>query len=61
LIDAIAAGMVARERPLLAPLVAFVVPMHHLAYGLGILRGWWLVATGAWRSRLGAGPVETGR
>ncbi len=29
----------------------------HFAYGFGIVRGWWLVATGGWRGRLGLGEA----
>ncbi|HXU68703.1 MAG TPA: glycosyltransferase family 2 protein [Polyangia bacterium] len=46
----------------LAPLVAAVTAGYHFSYGYGVTKGWILVATGAWRRRLGATnpppPVE---
>jgi hypothetical protein len=47
-------------RPLLAPLLAFVVASHHVVYGYGICKGWLLVASRRWRHRLGQ-PARTGR
>jgi glycosyltransferase involved in cell wall biosynthesis len=59
IISAIAQTVRAR-RPLLAPLLAFVVASHHFVYGYGICKGWVLVASGGWRRRLGR-PARTGR
>jgi glycosyltransferase involved in cell wall biosynthesis len=42
----------------LAPLIAAVLASYHFSYGYGIVRGWWLVATGAWRERIGGGTKE---
>ena len=42
-----------RRRLALAPLIAFVLASYHFTYGFGIAKGWLLVATGAWRRRLG--------
>jgi glycosyltransferase involved in cell wall biosynthesis len=47
----------ARRRPSLAPLIASVFASYHFTYGFGVVRGWWLVASGGWRSRLGV-PAE---
>jgi hypothetical protein len=40
----------------LAPAIAAVTAGYHFSYGYGVTKGWALVATGAWRRRLGALP-----
>ena len=40
----------------LAPAIAAVTAGYHFTYGYGVAKGWALVATGAWRRRLGALP-----
>ncbi|HEY2746450.1 MAG TPA: glycosyltransferase family 2 protein [Polyangia bacterium] len=40
----------------LAPAIAAVTAGYHFSYGFGVAKGWALVATGAWRRRLGALP-----
>ncbi len=57
LVAAVAAAR-AEKQWALAPLVAAVLAGYHFSYGYGIVKGWSLVATGAWRSRLGGGPKE---
>jgi glycosyltransferase involved in cell wall biosynthesis len=47
------------RRPHYAPLLAAILASYHFAYGYGIAKGWLLVATGAWRSRLGGAPKES--
>jgi GT2 family glycosyltransferase len=45
----------------LAPLVAGVLWWWHLAYGFGVARGWWLVATGGWHRHLGVSASDCAR
>jgi len=57
LIASVAAARAERSLAL-APLVAAVLAAYHFSYGYGIVKGWLLVATGGWRSRLGGGSQE---
>jgi succinoglycan biosynthesis protein ExoA len=41
------------KRLALAAPIAFITASYHFTYGYGIAKGWLLVATGAWRDRLG--------
>ena len=54
-----AVGIARRER---SAALLFLLPLvfagYHFAYGFGIVRGWLLVATGGWRSRLGVPGEE---
>lgn len=42
----------------LAPLLGFIFFSYHFTYGLGVIAGWLLVATGGWRRHLGPETQE---
>lgn len=47
------------RRPTLALPLALITASYHFTYGYGIAKGWLLVATGAWRKRLGTTEART--
>lgn len=49
----------AQGRLALALPIAFITASYHLTYGYGIVKGWLLVASGAWRKRLGPTEART--